>query len=237
MGLGRGAPADHPSLGSAERAHHRLRVPAAAEGDSPAPRGPRAPAQGRDHPWVWRGGCARGHPQVRAGTHCHPWVLARPHPEPGLFPGSARGPRNREGDTDPWCYLGAGCSPGAGLAPHPLLCAGSVLHPWQDMGTRGRHGGCRGGKRGDMGKHREGYGGIQGGHRGTRGTQDVGGGQCWAGALGFSRQFKVVLAWGRVTGVGTWWWQSAVPACPLGADGAGVSVSPEPVPSLPRRCC
>lgn len=105
------------------------------------------------------------------------------------------------------------------------------------LAVPGDQGGCRGGKRGDMGKHREGYGRVQGGHRGRRGTQDAGGGQCWPGALGFSWQFKEVLTWGRVTGVGTWWWQSAVPACPLGADGAGVSVSPEPGPSLPRRCC
>lgn len=165
----RGAPctaaAEPLSLGSAERAHHRLRVPAAAEGHPPAPRGPRAPAQGRDPPaWGLAGmscsamlgdthGCREGH----AITH---GCWAPPHPNPGVFPGSARGPRDREGDAEPLCpppHAGAGCSLRAGQGPYPpapAVCGGpcvrgSVLfapQPWQSLGKGGpwgSHGGTK----------------------------------------------------------------------------------------------
>ncbi|NXY79722.1 COE3 factor, partial [Glareola pratincola] len=81
-------------------------------------------------------GCRQGH----ATTH---GCWAPPHPDPEVFPGSARRPRDREGDTEP---LGAACEPAWLPDPRLLLCVvGSVLlppprqargsrEPWRDTG-------------------------------------------------------------------------------------------------------
>lgn len=160
----------------------------------------------------------------------------------GLFPGSARGPRDREGVTEPRCppraLPGAGCHPGAGLAPHLPLCGGSLLHPPAGHGDTAE--GC-GRCRGHMGKHREGYRGILGGYGDTWDT-----GHGWWAMLGWGSGHLTAAQGGAGLGSCHWlgdmslargrggWHGLHVPWVQMGPGGL---CPPEPVPSLPRRCC